>query len=752
MANLGHDPVSSRPISAIGTSAPAAPAALPFNNSQANLGPQWRLQRGQIDFLPNLLLTTLAAVAILPPGNQLSQSAPYPKYQVQCEQQQPNRLPLGFNPQPQVRQLSDSAPSARRVGLDAYPNLSTTTLRQVAGAPFIPLDTAQFQPKSNVCADTVPNVLVLGYNPQPAVQRLDASAPATKVPVYVDEPLFHPLTLGMNPQPAVQRLDASAPPPKAPVTVDQPLESPLTLGINPEPQVQRLDSSAPPPKAPVVVDQPMQRPLTLGMNPQPAVQRLDASAPPPKIAVQVDQPLQIPLTLGMNPQPQVLRMDGSCRQVKPPIQVDVYPNLLITTLASTPAVAPFLPRDTTQLQPKAAVAADQYVNTLALGYNPQPQTQRLDASAPPPKAPVQVDQPVQHPLVLGFNPQPQIQSLGATEQRKYAVQADQYLNQLVLGFNPQPAIKQLDASAPITKSAVQVDAYPNLQTSTFAIVVAAPFKPVDTSQLQPKFAVEADAYPNTLVLGINPQPQTQRLDASAPPPKFAVQVDQPVQHPITLGFNPQPLPLQLDMAAPQAKFQVQVDQPVQHPLTLGINPQPLVLRLDQSAPKPQAPVQVDVYPQLLTTTLSTPATPLALPLGLPVDTSEFQAKFQTQVDISPNVLVLGYPPPPIVVPPVVTDTGSAPGWVPGKPWKKVRKPSDQIDWIEAKSGPVKRPGQVFGEEYPLSPNLGSPQLRHAVRVALVAARVLPPETKPDPVIARKGRITHMLRALLLREM
>jgi hypothetical protein len=162
---------------------------------------------------------------------------------------------------------------------------------------------------------------------------------------------------------------------------------------------------------------------------------------------------------------------------------DVFPNLLVTTLA---VVALGLP--------------------LSAG--------RADASAPAVKAPVQVD--------YLFRP-------------------------LTLGINPNAAIQRLGESAPITKYAVQVDVYPNLQDTTLKPTPPSipPGVPLDTSQLQLK---------------------------------YQVQLDQPMGSPLTLGIATLPIPLPLglpvDVSQFMGKFEVTDSGTYTNILILGIPPAP----------------------------------------------------------------------------------------------------------------------------------------------------------------------------------
>src|SRR5437660_11825074 len=110
-------------------------------------------QLGAVDFIPNLLITTLAAVAPFLPlqAGRAMASAPAIKGAVQCELLV-RPLTLGMNPQPNVRRLDQSAP----------------------------------YPKFQVQVDQLRAPLTLGMNPQPGVGRLDANAPTLKGAVQLD--------------------------------------------------------------------------------------------------------------------------------------------------------------------------------------------------------------------------------------------------------------------------------------------------------------------------------------------------------------------------------------------------------------------------------------------------------------------------------------------------------------------------------------------------------------------------------------
>lgn len=172
---------------------------------------------GVLLFLKPPILPAIAAALIgLPPGAQLSDSAPQAKYHVQCDiapniairQAAPSLrasqwsdsapvwrflpadqvfvqpLTLGIKPLPATRQLDQSAPASRWIAsFDVAPNLSVTTLQPVQ-APFIPIDTAQWQGKYQVTSDVFVSGLLYPIQPTgPCWNFSDAF-------VTFDNPLF----------------------------------------------------------------------------------------------------------------------------------------------------------------------------------------------------------------------------------------------------------------------------------------------------------------------------------------------------------------------------------------------------------------------------------------------------------------------------------------------------------------------------------------------------------------------------------
>ena len=319
---------------------------------------------GAVDFIPNLLVTTLAVITLLPArAGRATESAPAIRCAVQNELLS-RPLTLGLNPQPQIQGWTDSAPP-RKSSVQVDQIRAPLTLGAVQ-SPLKTLDTSPLQAKYQVFADTLPYPLTLGINPQPAPQRADQSAPANRAVVGIDIPANLLTLLSGVP---FKPLDTGCFQGKYTVQADVPVR-PLTLGVNPQPGVQRLDQAAPQPKYAVQVDEPVQHPLTLGFNPQPVIQRLDTSAPYPKYQIQCDL-YPNTLVLGIQSPPQVRGWTESAPATPFAIRVDLPANLLSTTLAvpAVPLALPLgVPVDTAQWQGKFQIQQDLYPNILVLGY------------------------------------------------------------------------------------------------------------------------------------------------------------------------------------------------------------------------------------------------------------------------------------------------------------------------------------------------------------------------------------------------
>jgi len=92
----------------------------------------------------------VAAVTGLPPGAQLSASAPFAKFQIQCDIA-PNIAIRQVAPAPRARQQSDSAPASQF--LSTYQSQPQPLTLVTLPRPFIPVDTAQWQGKYQVYSD-----------------------------------------------------------------------------------------------------------------------------------------------------------------------------------------------------------------------------------------------------------------------------------------------------------------------------------------------------------------------------------------------------------------------------------------------------------------------------------------------------------------------------------------------------------------------------------------------------------------------
>lgn len=146
---------------------------------------------GKLQFLkPPILKIAAAALIGLPPGAQLSASAPTVKFQIQCDiapniairqvgpapravqlsvsapatRFQPadqvfiQPLTLRIKSDPVARQVDQSAPTTRWIAsVGVSPNLSITTLQAVQ-VPFIANDTAQWQGKYHIECEAFPNL------------------------------------------------------------------------------------------------------------------------------------------------------------------------------------------------------------------------------------------------------------------------------------------------------------------------------------------------------------------------------------------------------------------------------------------------------------------------------------------------------------------------------------------------------------------------------------------------------------------
>ena len=309
--------------------------------------------------------------------------------------------------------------------------------------------------------------------------RVDASAPAIKAPVRIDDFVKRPSQqLGINPNAFIQRLDASAPQAKYAVQVDR-APWPITLGVvTTLPAVHGLSASAPRTKIDVTA---FMRVSTILPTP-PFVIPPDNSQFQPKYSVfDTNAATQRSLALGINPDAFIQRLDAGAPFPKYQVQLDRYPNLTTLTLAPTVNVIPQGKQlSVLQLQVKYAVEVDPAPYPLGLAPAPliPPLVGRLSVSAPTVKYQPQVDV---YPRLLLYLPGP-----------------------------PLPAGKvsgrSIDTELPQLKYAVQVDRYPDLLATTLhprEVPVPLPLGLLHDFQLpQLKYQIRFDTYPNLLLPGI----------------------------------------------------------------------------------------------------------------------------------------------------------------------------------------------------------------------------------------------------------
>jgi hypothetical protein len=354
------------------------PPALP-TSAQITNAPR-AAQIGSVDVVANLLLTTLAVVAAtLPPGKQLNDSAPAPRYQASCEQQiplipsqirlppragqwsesapqpkyqvqcepQPNPIPTQIRLPPRAGQLSDSAPARAAIGSDQSPNLLETTLRPVAGAPFVPQDFPQVPTKAQVSSDYRQNPIPSQIPPPPRAGQLSESAPVTKFAVQCEQQP-NPVPSQIRLPPRAQQLSDSAPIIKYQVQCE-PQPNPIPSQIALPQRAQQSSESAP-------------YRLSVGFELYPNL-LLTTLAP-----------------IGAAP---FLPVDFSQYQAKYQLSDFRPPNLLLTTLAPAPQPPPPQATQTTFAPIAPCIGpADQFVNTLVLGYPPP------DVVTPPVTGPI----------------------------------------------------------------------------------------------------------------------------------------------------------------------------------------------------------------------------------------------------------------------------------------------------------------------------------------------------------------------------
>jgi hypothetical protein len=628
---------------------------------------------GSVDFIPNLLVTTLAIVSVaLPPGQQAHASAPQAKYQVQNDTFV-NRLVL--QPIPQV----PASASMFSIGglnkyvpqVDVYPNLVLHGSNQPP--PGRQLDVISAAVKYNLGIDPPPNRLPLFQPALPPGQRLDAGVAIGKSPVYLDT--YPNLALrGSNQPPAGQQVAASAPQGKYQVQVDQ---------------FPNLVILIPPQAA------------------SPSTAQFFTQAGQ-KFAVQVDTYPNLAIR-GSNQPPPGQRIDTVLGQVKANVYADQFPNLVIRQ-ATVQALPVGQRVDQSAPITKYQVQVDQSRNLVLAGSNQLPVGQRLDTSAPIVKYEVRAEQfvnlpgniPAPLPRLAQVTQAPQGYNVYADVlpnlailapsvspfigvvvpdfdqyQAKYQVYADQPPNVTIHLIIPViPPGQRLDQGVAATKYQVTAEQQPNVTIRLFAPPppIPLPLSAVrsDYLQYQGKYAVQVDIYPNLVLRGSNQPPVGGQLDRSAPATKYQVQIDYPTNQ---LVLKPQvvlPPGSQLSNSAPQVAGQYRAD--VFPNLVLQLPPVQPVTSEDFGQFQGKAQVYTDQFVNLLPlrTVVQTP-----LPPGQQLSTSAPPNKFQASVDLSTSLVLHGsnQPPPgqqmsvittypPIVVTVTKDGSGFNPAWFP----------------------------------------------------------------------------------------
>jgi hypothetical protein len=307
------------------------------------------IRRIGLDVIPNLLMTTLAVVALIPPGRQLSASAPIRKTQtVACEQQTNCPLTLGINPQPQVQRWDWEAPPPE--------------------APVVVVEQA-------------PHPLTLGLNPQPQVQRWDWGAPAVKAAVEVDAFPNFAVRQIIVATPQVVTLSASAPITKWAVTAEQ-YQNILVLGFNPQPNRRYAlpQLAAPSLRSGVQVDL---APNTLVLAPPVGLQQAIGTTPATRVGGGVDLPPNR-LVLGLGPlNPQVWMWSDSAPVTRYAVAAEQYPANLVLQLVQIPnVVGETQAQATTDLQNAGFVVAVQTATSATVAVGLVISEQPTDAELP----------------------------------------------------------------------------------------------------------------------------------------------------------------------------------------------------------------------------------------------------------------------------------------------------------------------------------------------------------------------------------
>jgi hypothetical protein len=216
---------------------------------------------------------------------------------------------------------------------------------------------------------------------------------------------------------------------------------------------------------------------------------------------------------------------------------------------------------------------------------------------------------------------------------------------------PQPAIPkflQLTDSAPCAKFRNTLDRFPNLLVTTLAIVppdtTNVPIVQVYGSAPQRTPRLSQDSYPNLLTTTLAPLPsfglplRSEILDESAPIRRFRVSVDAYPNLSVTTLAPPAAtyaLPLSaelLDDSSPPRKAQVFAQQLDVRPIWR--DPVPGFVQWNDSAPWVKYRPQVDVYPNITVLGINPNAVPLQLNDSAP------PPKRPVYVDVFPNTTLL----------------------------------------------------------------------------------------------------------------
>jgi hypothetical protein len=178
----------------IATLALTAPAALPIGQGVYASAPTVKYQP-KIDPLPNVTTSTLSLIApaAIPPGSQQVATNPLTKFQVFCDEPYPNVILRGITILPVTAGQTDwpSAPSVKyQPKIEPALNLIATTfsLPAYAALPIgSRLDASAPPPKYKVQCDQVISPLLYSIAPAPLFRQLDwTRTPAAKYQVQVD--------------------------------------------------------------------------------------------------------------------------------------------------------------------------------------------------------------------------------------------------------------------------------------------------------------------------------------------------------------------------------------------------------------------------------------------------------------------------------------------------------------------------------------------------------------------------------------